>query len=126
METVRPTLERDLTLHELSCLTSMFLRRGHDVDRTAAHIGYYLQMRMFGTMTFRILHSHVTWIKVKRDLESVGLDVDSLPDWTAHSERVRGVRWYKGDALKARDVWTFLVGIDRRKQKDLARVDDAD
>ena len=126
MDEPRPTLQQDLTLHELRCLTQMFLRKGHDVDRSSAHVGYYLQMRMFGTMTYRILHSHGTWIKVKRDLESVGLDVDGLPDWTPHSERIRGVRWYKGDVLNAQDVWAFLVGVDRRKLKDLGRVDDDD
>lgn len=124
MDLERPTLHQDLTLHELHCLTRMFLRMDHDVDRTTAHVGYYLQMKMYGTMTFRILHSHVTWIKVKRDLESTGLDVDALPDWTPHSESVRGARWYKGDVVKARDVWSFLVGIDRRKAKGLARVED--
>jgi len=126
VEEERPNLQQDLTLHELRCLTEMYLRKDHDVDRSSAHVGYYLQMRMFGTMTFRILHSHVTWIKVKRDLESVGLDVDGLDDWTAHSRHVRGVRWYQEDAMKARDVWSFLVGIDRRKHKDLGRVDDDD
>ncbi len=126
MDESRPNLQQDLTLHELRCLTQMFLRMNHDVDRSTAHVGYYLQMRLFGTMTFRILHSHGTWIKVKRDLESVGLDVDALPDWTQHSENIRGVRWYKDDVLKARDVWSFLVGIDRRNQKDLGRVEGRD
>ena len=124
MDLERPTLHQDLTLHELHCLTRIFLRKDHDVDRTTAHVGYYLQMKMFGTMTFRILHSHVTWIKVKRDLESAGLDVDSLPDWTPHSDRIRGVRWYRGGAEAARDLWSFLVGIDRKKAVGLARVED--
>jgi hypothetical protein len=126
VDSERPTLHQDLTLHELHCLTQMFLRKDHDIDQTASHAGSYLQMKIYGTMAFRILHSHVTWIKLKRDLESTGLDVDALPDWTPHSDRVRGVRWYRGDVVGARDVWSFLVGIDRRKAKGLARVDGDD
>jgi hypothetical protein len=117
------TLRRDLTLYELECLDKLMLRKGHELDRSTAHAGYFLQMKLFGTMTFRILHSHGTWIKVKKALESVGLDIDGLPDWTEHAEAVRGVRWYKDDVLQARDVWSFLVGIDRRKQKDLGQVE---
>ena len=123
MEQDRPNLQQDLTLHELHCLSQMFLRSSHDVDRSALHVGYFLQMKMYGTMTFRILHSHVTWIKVKRDLESVGIDVAELPDWTAHADMVRGVRWYREDVMKARDVWSFLVGVDRRKARGLGRVE---
>lgn len=124
MDPLRPTLNQDLSLHELHCLTQLFVRKGHDIDSTASHAGYYLQMKLYGTMTFRILHSHVTWIKVKRDLESVGLDVDALPSWTPHSDKVRGVRWYRSGAEAARDVWSFLVGIDRRKAKGLAQVEE--
>lgn len=124
MDRSRPTFQQDLSLHELHCLTELFLRSDHDIDGTASHAGYYLQMKLYGTMTFRILHSHVTWIKVKRDLASVGLDVEALPTWTVHSNRVRGVRWYRGGAEAARDLWSFLVGIDRRKAKGLAQVGD--
>lgn len=118
-----PKLRYDLTLHELECLDRLFFRKDHGLDITTKHAGYYLQMKLFGTMAFRILHSHGTWIKVKRDLESVGLNIEGLPEWTEHSDRVRGVQWYKNDALGARDIWSFLVGIDRRSQKDLDRVD---
>lgn len=118
-----PSLRRDLTLGELECLNILLIRKDQYLEASTSYAGYYLQMKLYGTMTFRILHSHATWIKVKRELASVGLDVDALPEWTEHSEKVRGVRWYKNDLLKAKDVWTFLVGINRRGNKELGAVD---
>lgn len=124
MDSELPNLRRDLTLEELECLQRLLVRKDHYLDDSTSYTGYYLQMKVYGTMTFRILHSHATWIKVKRELASAGLDVDALPEWTKHSEKVRGVRWYKDDLLKAKDVWSFLVGINRRGNKELGAVDD--
>lgn len=119
-----PHLRQILTLDELECLQSLLVRKNHYIDDSTSYAGYFLQMKLYGTMTFRILHSHATWIKVKRELESVGLNIAALPEWTEYSEKVRGVRWYKNDLLKAKDVWTFLVGINRRGNKELGAVDD--
>jgi hypothetical protein len=123
MTKITPHLRRDLTLEELENLQNLLICKDHYLDELTSYAGYFLQMKLYGTMTFRILHSHATWIKVRRELVLAGLDVDSLPEWTALSEKVRGVRWYKNDLLKAKDVWTFLVGINRRGNKELGAVD---
>lgn len=122
MSNSKPNLRQDLTLHELDCLNNLLVRKDHYLDISTSYAGYYLQMKLYGTLTFRILRSHGTWIKVKRELESVGLDIDALPDWTEHSEKVAGVRWYKKDLLKTKDVWSFLTGVNRRDKRRLDAV----
>lgn len=124
MNKAPPNLRQDLTLHELECLQKLYVGdKLHYIDQASTYAGYYLQMKLYGTMTFRILHSHGTWIKVKKALESVGFDIDSIPDWTDYSERVAGVRWYKNDLMKASDIWAFLVGIDRRGKARLDEIE---
>ena len=78
-------------------------------------------------MTFRILNSPKTWLKVRKVLVENGFDVDGLPNWTELSDKVRGVRMYRGQMEGVRRMWDFLAGIERQKQgTSLAQREDDD
>ena len=104
---------------ELKALEKIMTRKGFSVDDSSKYVGYYIQMKLMGVMSFRILHSQGTWIKARDLFNEFDIPVDSLPKWTKDGDKLNGVKWYKDDVLKARRVWEFFAGIERRGNKDL-------
>lgn len=108
---------------ELEAFEKIMYRKRVDVDESGRYIGFYIQVKLLGVMTFRIMHSHDTWIKLKRIFSEFDIDVESFPDWTSKGDQINGAKWYKKNVLGSSNVWDALVGIPRRERKGIRMFD---
>ena len=104
----------DLDENERNALFGIMFRPKSDIDESARYAGYYIQMRVFGTLAFRIIHSQPLWIESKKIFKSFGIDLNELPERTLMGNRVLAVRLFDKNYPIVTDLWEVLVGIKRK------------
>ena len=104
----------DLDENERKALFKVMFRKYSDIDESAKYVGWYIQMRAFGTLNFRIIHSPKSWTKAKKIFRQAGINLDDLEKEPLMANRVIAYRVFKKDYPSIRDLWDILTKIKRR------------
>ena len=105
----------DLSLSEedQGVIFRVIARFGVNIDDSSKYVGYFLQMKVLGTLAFRIMHSHHSWTKARKIFRTVGVDLDALPLETPLTDRVIAVRLFKKNRVVG-GLWSAVTGVPRR------------
>jgi hypothetical protein len=100
--------------YEQKAIIKLMTRFDSDIDESSRYVGYFVLVKTFGTLVFRIVHSRNTWVKLRRILKEVDIDITSYSERTVVGNRVRALSLFDKAHPTVRDLWAVLQAIDRR------------
>ena len=104
-----------LSAREIEVIERVYTRKEVDLDQSAKYVGWYLQMKIIGTLPFRIMHSHHTWLRARKLFKEFGIDLaKDLPETTSKSPRVRAYHLFMKNYPVVTPLWAALARVKRR------------